>query len=151
VHRQTGIDTPALPPDRPAPTAARYHRAGDPWPLYASLDSETVWAEWAAATRGAIDPTAERRRLWRIDVDGLRVVDLRRPAARDELGVGLSALIGPRRTAQTLSAKAQALGAEGMIVPSAAHADHWNLVVFPPAFAKLRVAGSMATNPTPPR
>jgi RES domain-containing protein len=150
VHRQTGIATPALPPDRPAPTAARYHRAGDPWPLYASLDPETVWAEWAAATRGAIDPSAERRRLWRIDVNGLRVVDLRRPAARDELGVEVSDLVGARRAAQSLSAKARALGADGMIVPSAAHADHWNLVVFPAAFAKLRVAGSTATRPRPP-
>jgi error-prone DNA polymerase len=34
-----------------------------------------VWAEWSAATNGAIDPSTERRRLWRIDVRlGLRQV-----------------------------------------------------------------------------
>jgi RES domain-containing protein len=109
-----------------------------------------VWAEWAAATRGAIDPSSERRRLWRIDVDGLRVVDLRRAAVRDELGVELSELIGPRRAAQSLSTTAHSLGADGMIVPSAAHPERWNLVVFPAGFASLRVAGSTASRPNPP-
>jgi RES domain-containing protein len=144
------VDTPALPPDRPAPTEARYHRAGDPWPLYASLEPSTVWAEWSAATRGAIDPGSERRRLWRIDVNGLRVIDLRRPAVRAGLGVELSDLTGARRGAQALSARALALGAEGIVAPSAAHEGHWNLVVFPSAFAKLRVVGSTATRPKPP-
>lgn len=148
--RQTGVDTPALPPDRPAPSDARYHRAGDPWPLYASLEPATVWAEWNAATRGAIDPASERRRLWRIDVDGLRVIDLRRPAVRAELGVELADLTGPRRDAQALATRARAVGAEGIVAPSAAHEGHWNLVVFPSAIAKLRVAGSSATRPKPP-
>ena len=151
VHRQTGIGTPALPPARPAPTDARYHRAGDPWPLYASLDPETVWAEWSAATRGAIDPATERRRLWRLDIDRLPVLDLRVPAVRAELGVELAQLTGPRRTAQqSLAARARALGADGMIVPSAAHTDRWNVVVFPSGFARLVVAGSSATRPRPP-
>ena len=77
-------------------------------------------------------------------------MDLRQADARAELGAELSALTGPRRAAQGLTARARALGADGMIVPSAAHADHWNLVVFPSAFAKLRVAGSSATRPKPP-
>ena len=150
VVRQTGVDTPALPPNRPAPTEARYHRAGDPWPLYASLEPATVWAEWNAATRGAIDPAGERRRLWRIDVDGLRVIDLRRSAVRAELEVDLAELTGPRGRAQALAPRALALGAEGIVAPSAAHEGHWNLVVFPSAFTKLRVAGSSATRPKPP-
>jgi RES domain-containing protein len=150
VVRQTGVDTPALPPARPAATAARYHRAGDPWPLYASLEPVTVWAEWRAATRGAIDPANERRRLWRIEVTGLRVLDLRRRSVRAELGVELAELTGPRRAAQALATRALALGAEGIVAPSAAHEGHWNLVVFPSGFARLRVAGSTATRPRPP-
>jgi len=108
-----------------------------------------VWAEWNAATRGAIDPATERRRLWRLRVDGLRVIDLRRAAVRDELRVELAGLTGPRGAAQALSATARRLGAEGMIVPSAARAGEWNLVVFPSAFAKLAVDGSTTTRPTP--
>jgi RES domain-containing protein len=109
-----------------------------------------VWAEWSAATRGAIDPATERRRLWRIDVDGLRVLDLRRPSVRNELGVELSDLTGARRGAQALSPKALALGAEGMVVPSAAFDGRWNLVVFPSAFGKLAVQGATTTRPRPP-
>ncbi len=109
-----------------------------------------MWAEWSAATRGAIDPAGERRRLWRIDVDGLKVIDLRRPAVRSELDVELAELTGPRAGAQSLATRALAIGAEGIVAPSAAHEGHWNLVVFPSAFARLRVAGSTATRPKPP-
>ena len=150
MHRQTGLDTPALPPDSPAPVEARCHRAGDPWPLYASLDVETVWAEWSAATRGRIDPSSERRRLWRLNVRNVRIVDLRRPEVRAELDVDLASLTGPRRAAQALAARARDIGADGLVLPSAAHAGHWNLVVFPVAFAKVSVHGSTATHPTPP-
>ena len=147
MHRQTGLDVPAFPPDRPAPTEARYHRRGEPWPLYASFEPETAWAEWRAASGGAVRPAGERRRLWRLDVDGLRVLDLRRPAVRRELGVELDDLVGPRATAQQLGVRARALGAEGLVVPSAARDGHWNLVAFPMAFAKLRVRGSSAGPP----
>jgi RES domain-containing protein len=80
--------------------------------------------------------------VWRIDVDGLRVLDLRLPAVRRELGVDLDALVGPRRAAQALGTRARELGAEGLVVPSAALDGHWNLVVYPSAFRRLRVAGS---------
>lgn len=150
MHRQTGLDIPAFPPDRPAPGEARCHRAGDPWPLYASLDAETAWAEWSAATRGEVDPSGERRRLWRLEVTELDVVDLRREETRRELRVDLAALTGPRDRAQGLARRARRLGAKGMVLPSAAYPDHWNLVVFPAGFGKVRVAGSTATQPKPP-
>lgn len=83
-------------------------------------------------------------------MNGLRVIDLRRPAVRAELAVELAELTGPRDRAQALATRALALGAEGIVAPSAAHEGHWNLVVFASAFAKLRVAGSSATRPKPP-
>ena len=147
MHRQTGIDTPALPPDRAAPTEARYHRSGDPWPLYASLEPATVWAEWAAAVRGAVDPAQERRRLWRIDVADLAVLDLRRDDVRAELDVELADLTGARWKAQGLAARARRRGAHGLVVPSAAHDGAWNLVVFPSGFDRVRVSGSSAVHP----
>ena len=150
MHRQTGVDVAAMPPDRPAPTEGRYHRPGEPWPLYASLEPATAWGEWQAATRGAIDPAAERRRLWRIEVDGLAVVDLRRPGVAEELGVSHRQLTGARSRAHGLATKARGLGAEGLVVPSAAREGGWNLVVFPPGFGRLRVAGSRVMHPRPP-
>jgi RES domain-containing protein len=151
VHRQTGLGVPCLPPSRPAPAAARYHRAGDSWPLYASLDATTAWAEWQAATGGQVDPASERRRLWRIDVIDLAVLDLRRPEARRALGVELADLIGPREACQAVGQRAQRLGAEGLVVPSAAHHGAWNLVVFPSGFGAIRPVGSTVRSPAPPR
>ena len=66
------------------------------------------------------------------------------------LGVDLAELTGPRSRAQAVARRALQAGAEGMVVPSAAYADHWNLVVFPVGFAKVRVAGSTAAHPKPP-
>ena len=109
-----------------------------------------MWAEWQAATRGAIDPADERRRLWRIEVEDLAVVDLRRPGLAEELGVSERQLTGPRSRAHGLAAKARALGADGLIVPSAARSDAWNLVVLPSGFGRVRVAGSRAMHPRPP-
>ena len=109
-----------------------------------------MWAEWQAATRGAIDPADERRRLWRIEVEDLAVVDLRRPGLADELGVSRQQLTGPRSRAHGLVGRARNLGADGLIVPSAAHEDAWNLVVFPPGFEQLRIAGSRVMRPRPP-
>jgi RES domain-containing protein len=80
----------------------------------------------------------------------MNVIDLRRSEAREGLGIELDAITGPRRAAQELAARACDLGADGLILPSAAHHGHWNVVVFPAAFPKVRVAGSVATRPRPP-
>lgn len=144
------MDVAATPPARPAPGEGRYHRAGEPWPLYASLAAPTVWAEWAAATRGAIDPSTERRRLWPIEVRDLPIIDLREPDARASLSTSIEQLTGPRSTAQAIAVRARELGALGMIVPSAAQPGAWNLVVFPSGFDRLRVGRGRVMHPRPP-
>ena len=78
------------------------------------------------------------------------MVDLRRPGLAAELDVNKRQLTGPRTRAHGLAAKARKLGADGMVVPSAARAGAWNLVVFPSGFGRLRVAGSRAMHPRPP-
>jgi len=109
-----------------------------------------VWAEWSAATRGAIDPATERRRLWDIDVARLSVLDLRRAEALEALGTDLDALTGPRAPAQAVVGRARSLGAEGMLVPSAARRGAWNLVVFPGGFDRLGVGRGRNLRPRPP-
>jgi hypothetical protein len=79
------------------------------------------------------------------------VVDLRRPELAAELGVTDGQLTGPRSRAHSLALRARELGADGLIVPSAARKGAWNLVVFPSGFDRLRVAGSRAMRPRPPR
>jgi RES domain-containing protein len=136
---------------RPAPAAARWHRAGDPWPLYATLEPGTAWAEWEAATGGLVDPADERRRLWALDVEELPVVDLRDPTARAVLGIMLDELADGWAASQELGARLLAAGAEGVVAPSAARPGSWNLVVFPPGFRRLSVRGGRTMHPAPPR
>jgi RES domain-containing protein len=131
-----------LPPAQPAPHAARYHRPGDPWPLYASLDRQTMWAEWAHATDGQVPPEDDPRWVCALDVD-LRVLDLRDPATRRALRAGLAALRGPwssgraNPTTLKVARAARELRVDGMIVPSAARDNGWNLVVLPGAFESV--------------
>jgi RES domain-containing protein len=144
------VDIPAFPPARPAPAPARWHRAGDPWPLYATLEPGTAWAEWQAATGGAIDPADERRRLWTLDVDRLPVVDLRDAVTRTALGVKPGDLDDGWGAPQELVTRLRATGAHGVVVPSAARPGHWNLVVFPDGFARVAVRAGRAMHPAPP-
>lgn len=150
MHRQTGVGIPALPPSRPAPAPARWHRAGDPWPLYAALEPATAWAEWQASTGGAIDPADETRRLWALDVEQLPVVDLRDAATREALGVELASLTEGWGPSQALAARLGELGAQGAVVPSAARTGHWNLVVLPAGFAHVTVRRGRTMHPAPP-
>jgi hypothetical protein len=77
-------------------------------------------------------------------------VDFRRPDVADELGVSVESLTGARARAHGLAARARRLGALGMIVPSAARAGAWNVVVFPDGFDRIRPYGSRVMHPAPP-
>jgi hypothetical protein len=59
-------------------------------------------------------------------------------------------LVRGRPRCQALARRAIGLGAEGLVVPSAADPAGWNLVVFPHGFGRLRAAGSSVRNPAPP-
>jgi RES domain-containing protein len=133
-----------LPPQQPAPHPGRYHGAGDPWPLYAALDRDTMWAEWRHATDPAPRPDDDPRWVCELETD-LAVLDLRDPATRRALRVGLPSLTGPwspdgpNRAARRVARTAAELGVDGAIVPSAAADGGWNLVVLPRAFDRVRM------------
>jgi hypothetical protein len=110
-----------------------------------------VWAEWSAATRGAIRPEDETRCLWELDVRDLPVLDLRLATVREALGVSEADLTGARDRPQQLARRARRMGALGIVAPSAARAGQSSLVVFPTGFASVSVAGSEARHPEPPR
>jgi RES domain-containing protein len=128
---------------------------GDPWPLYAALDRETMWAEWAHATGGAVRPEDEERWVCRLDVD-LAVLDLRDAATRRALGIDERDLVGdwspeaPNAATLRVAAVATELGVDGMVVPSAAREGGWNLAVLPRAFDAVRLASRRRSTPSPP-
>ena len=141
-----------LPPLQPAPHAGRYHRPGDDWPLYASLDRDTMWAERARATDGRVPPAEDPRWVCAFDVD-LAVLDLRDASTRRALGVSLAHLVGPwspdtpNAATLTVASVARNLGVEAMIVPSAAHENGWNLAVLPLAFDRLQLVRRRREHP----
>jgi RES domain-containing protein len=154
--RQTALRVPGcVPPAQPAPHAGRYHRAGDPWPLYAALDRDTMWAEWSHASGGAVDPDDDPRWVCALEVD-LRVLDLRDPATRRALRVGEAQLTGewapdaPNQATMRVALAARELGVDAMVVPSAARPGGWNLAVLPGAFDRVRLVSRRRETPAPP-
>lgn len=145
MWRQTALRVPGcLPPIQPAPHAGRYHQPGDPWPLYACLDPETMWAEWRRATGGGVAPEDDPRWVCTLDVD-LAVLDLRDPGTRLGLGLDDAALVGdwapgnPNPATTRVAEVAREMGVEGIVVPSAARPDGWNLVVLPRGFERVHL------------
>jgi RES domain-containing protein len=155
AFRQTAAHVPSCtPPAEPAPHAGRYHRPGEPWPLYASLDEATMWAEWGRATGGAVDPADDPRWVCELELD-LQVLDLRSAGTRHALSVRVPELTGPwdpeepNATCLRVAAAAAALGADGFVVPSAARRGGWNVAVLPRAFDRVRIARRHRETPRP--
>jgi hypothetical protein len=61
--------------------------------------------------------------------------------------VSAADLVAGRRACHALARRALELGADGLVVPSAARDGGWNLVVFPRGFAAVRATGSTVRNP----
>lgn len=122
--------------------------------MYGSLEIATVWAEWARATGGGVRPQDDPRRLCTFRAD-LVVLDLREAHVRSELGVTLEELVvdwsdaAPNEACLSLARRAAELGADALIVPSAARPGGWNVAVRPIAFAKLRQVESRDAMPAP--
>jgi RES domain-containing protein len=156
IYRQVARHVPdCLPPREPAPYAGRYHRAGEAWPLYGALDEATIWAEWARATGGGVQPADDPRSLCRFTAD-LEVLDLREPAVREALGVSVDELIAdwseaePNEACLRVARRAVDLGADAFIVPSAARPGGWCVDVLPAGFSKLRRSSRRTMIPAPP-
>jgi RES domain-containing protein len=105
-----------------------------------------MWAEWAHATDGRVPPEQDPRWVCALDVD-LRVLDLRDAATRKALRASVPSLRGawspdqPNPTTLRVARAARTLGVDGMIVPSAARPDGWNLVILPTAFTSVKLRG----------
>jgi RES domain-containing protein len=135
----------------------RWNPAGEFAAVYASLDPETAMAETLAHFRyyRIAEHTAMPRLFVAIDVRLIRMLDLRGDPLPKRLHLSLATLRDEdwRRTSsasggsltQNVGKAAFECGLEGLIVPSAAHADGANLVVFPAKLAGqswLRVMGA---------
>lgn len=79
----------------PAVSEGRYHRRGGPGAWYASDQEQGAWAELMRHfVDEGVDPFEIRRRIGRVEVEDLRVLDLTDAKAREALGVSEAQLIG---------------------------------------------------------
>jgi RES domain-containing protein len=126
--RRDALDLPAA-----APAAARYHRRGEPAPLYLSSDRDACWAElFRHVDAAVVSPFEVMRRMTRVAVTDLPVLDLTDPRAREALALTEAQLVGNeyrhcRRAADLVRRHARRYG--GILAPSAAAPDATTLVV----------------------
>jgi RES domain-containing protein len=123
----------------PAGGPGRYHRTGDPGAWYASTTERGAWAElFRHHTSSELSPFEVRRRIGRVRVENLRVLDLTDPRVREALAVTDEDLTSDVLTpCQAIGDAARAAGLEGVLAPSAALAGEIILVVFASGTPKL--------------
>jgi RES domain-containing protein len=124
----------------PAAGDGRYHRDGDPGAWYASSKEGAAWAELLRHSRsGGPSSTEVRRKIGRVRVEELEVLDLTDPDMRRQLGVSVRDLTGEDRSlCQEIASAARSAGFDGILAPSAAVRGERTLVVFPSGTSKIR-------------
>ncbi len=133
----------------PASYDARYSRAGEPGAWYASLTERAAWAElFRHWDQGEISPFEVRRRVGRVRVNALEVLDVTDPKIQERLGLGDAQLVANDWTlCQELAARARAAGFEGILAPSGALAGETTLVVFAVGMGKVVAEHSRVQRP----
>lgn len=95
-----------------------------------------------------ISPFEVIRRVGRVRVNDLEVLDLTDPQVRDQLRVTVEELVSDDLSrCQELATEARAAGFEGILAPSAALEDETTLVVFVSAIDKIEAEHSRIQRP----
>lgn len=135
----------------PATSTGRYHRLGGPGVWYASDQQQASWAELLRHfLDSGVDPFEIRRRVGRVKVVDLAVLDLTDPTVVATLELAEADLIGDDYTAtQELARVAAAAGFAGLLAPSAALPGRRTLVVFAASVATIIEESSTVRQPPP--
>lgn len=131
-HQNAPVVRPLWFPS-PAMVHGRYHRVGDVGAWYASLSERGSWAEFFRHWRRLdIDPFRVSRRIARVEVAGLPLLDLTDGATRSLVGVEFEQLISSDWTVcQLVAARVQASRRfHGVLAPGGALPGTTTLVVY---------------------
>jgi RES domain-containing protein len=131
--RHTAPSRDARDVPRQALAAGRYHRKREEPPLYASSHERAAWGELFRHSEPEISPFEVRRRMTRLRVTDLPILDLTDPEIRRLLGVTEKNLVSNRyancrRIADLARRAPRRFG--GILAPSAADPEAATLVVF---------------------
>lgn len=117
---------------RPTQESGRWHRQGEEYVQYMSLEPAGAWCELVRREeiRDHDRRSAVRRNLWRITVQEHDIADLSGFDTFEECGLDPGIAVGPRAKAQALGAELREAGYRGVLAPSAALPGAVNLAVF---------------------
>jgi RES domain-containing protein len=154
--RQAAPDWPPLyhAAGEPLPTqgSGRWHRQGQGYAQYLSLEPMGAWAELIRyeAIRGAARAAEYRRRLWLVFVREHALADLSTFDRYDACGLDPRLAVGPHENAQALADELRTAGYRGLLSPSAALSGATNLTLFGPRYEKVLLGGLETwVNPDP--
>ena len=127
----------------------RYHRKGTPGVWYASLTERGAWAElFRHQLSEELSPFEMRRRVGRVRVTGLRVLDLTNPAVLAALRLDRQVLVSDDlRHCQAIAEWAEREAYQGILAPSAALDGEMILAVFASALGTLTEEHSRVQRP----
>jgi RES domain-containing protein len=136
--------------DRPI-YGARFHVAGGAPAWYASSTEQGAWAElFRHYLDDGVDPFEVRRRVARVRVDALRILDLTNESARHIIGITVEDLSSDDYgICQRIAQRARVHGLDGILSPSAALEENTTLVVFARAIENVIVEQSRVSAPPP--
>ena len=146
-YRQTSPDWPALyhAAGEPAPSqiSGRWHRQGEDYAQYLSLEPLGAWAE---LVRYEAIHTAERarsyhRRLWLCFVRETEIADLSTFDAYQQCGLDAGIAVGDHAASQALADELRAAGYRGLLSPSAALVGATNLTLFGERYERVMLGG----------
>ena len=127
----------------------RFHVAGGHGVWYASSTQEGAWAEFFRHfLDSGVDPFEVRRRVGRVRVDSMKVLDLTEVVGRQTIGITLDDLTGDDyEQCRRVAALARDHGLDGILSPSAALPGSLTLGVFAPSVEKITVELSVVNTP----
>ncbi len=156
VFRQTAPDTApffhAAGERQPSQRGGRWHREGEDYAQYMSLEPSGAWAELVRFEGIRANARSEKyvRRLWSIFVDEHDIADLSTFASYEACGLDPRLAVGDHGPAQALATELRKEGYRGLLSPSAALASATNLTLFGERYEKvLDTRADEWTNPNP--
>lgn len=138
----------------PSQSSGRWHRVGEDYAQYLSLEPLGAWAELVRfeGIRGASRAEQYRRRLWLVLVREHDVADLSSFERLAACGLDPRLAVGEHEPAQALARELRDAGYRGLLAPSAALVGATNLTLFGPRFEKVLLGGlERWPNPAPGR
>jgi hypothetical protein len=146
-YRQASPDWPPLyhAAGEPAPSqvSGRWHRRGEGYAQYLSLEPLGAWAELVRYEAIHTVPRAQayRRRLWLCFVREHDIADLSTFDAYQACGVDPGTAVGDHAASQALANDLRAAGYRGLVSPSAALTGATNLTVFGERYERVMLGG----------